>query len=356
MDAIHETELVGLLEALYAVERTDDEWLSGAVTALAELCGGEHHYIGFFYDASNVRDFKLYKPCARNVDPEIQASFELFRTLPNPDFVRATFRSLYIGSARRTAPTHLQPLLEQRRKAGWGDILNINGLDPSGIGCLLTIGGREPEFVLDANQAAVFRRIANHLGAAFRCRRKLAELDRGECSGARSTDVSRGAEAILDAQGRFVHARGAAESPSARERIKASVLAIDSIRAPKERSRGQQALQSWHPLTGARWTIVDRYEENGRRFIVARENQMDTVGLDLLTDRERQVVVHAALGLSTKQIAYTLGISEVTVRVLTARAARRLGVRTKKALLGHPALQSLGAAEAAPNGADGDTG
>jgi hypothetical protein len=60
---------------------------------------------------------------------------------------------------------------------GWGDILNINRLDPSGVGCLLTIGCREPLFALDPKSASFYRRIANHLGAAFRCRRKLAELE-----------------------------------------------------------------------------------------------------------------------------------------------------------------------------------
>jgi DNA-binding CsgD family transcriptional regulator len=64
-------------------------------------------------------------------------------------------------------------------------------------------------------------------------------------------------------------------------------------------------------------------------------------GFGRLTDRERQVVVHAALGLTNKEIAYTLGISDATVRVLVTRAAARLGVRTRKQLLAHPAMREL---------------
>jgi DNA-binding NarL/FixJ family response regulator len=205
---------------------------------------------------------------------------------------------------------------------------------------LLTIGCREPLFELDAKSSSFYRRIANHLGAAFRCRRKLAELESPTCD-VGSMCVSAGAEAILDVDWRFVHATGAAQTKTARERIRAAATAIDAARTQQRRTQGEQALDAWHPLTGACWSIVDRFEEQGRRYVVAQENQMSTPGFDLFTDRERQVVVHAALGLTNKQIAYTLGISDVTVRVLMARAAKRLGVRTRKGLLEHPAVDSL---------------
>jgi DNA-binding NarL/FixJ family response regulator len=328
-----ETGLVDLLEALYALEFDEQAWLAGAVAALSRLCGPEQHYIGFYYDASNVEDFKIWSPCAENAGPEILANFEMFRTLLNPDFVRATFRSLYVGSARRTAGGHLEPLLAERERMGWGDILNINGLDPSGVGCLLTVGGRDPEFALDAHEAGLYRRIAAHLSAAFRCRRKLSALD--------GRSVSAGAEAIVDTSWNVVHAEGAAQSSTARERIKSAAAAIDRARTKQRRTQGREALDAWHPLTSARWTLVDRFEENGRRYIVARENQVNAAGFDVLTDRERQVAVQAALGLTNKQIAYALGISDATVRVLMARAASRLGVHTRKDLLDHPALASL---------------
>jgi DNA-binding NarL/FixJ family response regulator len=101
-------------------------------------------------------------------------------------------------------------------------------------------------------------------------------------------------------------------------------------------------VEAWHPLTGARWTLIDSFENDGRRYVVARENQADVPGLGTFTDRERQVVVHAALGQTNKEIAYMLGITDSTVRVLVARAARRLGLRKRRDLLAHPMLKSLG--------------
>jgi DNA-binding CsgD family transcriptional regulator len=113
---------------------------------------------------------------------------------------------------------------------------------------------------------------------------------------------------------------------------------MDAARSKSKRHEGLRALDLWRPLNNARWTLVDSFEEGGRRYIVARENQAEARNFNDLTDRERQIVVHASLGMSNKQIAYALGISDATVRVLMARAAKRFGVRSRKELLAHPVM------------------
>ena len=52
-----------------------------------------------------------------------------------------------------------------------------------------------------------------------------------------------------------------------------------------------------------------------------------------LTEREHQIVALAVLGQHNKLIAYNLGISHSTVRVLMARAARKLGARSRDELI-----------------------
>ena len=76
-------------------------------------------------------------------------------------------------------------------------------------------------------------------------------------------------------------------------------------------------------------------------YVVARENQAAVGGLPGLTERERQVVAFLALGRSTKEIAYTLGISDSTTRVLLSRAAARMGVRTREELVRLVTRQAL---------------
>jgi DNA-binding CsgD family transcriptional regulator len=235
---------------------------------------------------------------------------------------------------------HVGPLLEERARVGWGDIFSVNGLDPSGIGCLVTIGTRKYEFSPTEDEMGVYARVAQHLATAFRCRRLLGLM---KTPNGDAPDPSRAvAEAILDADGRVVHAEGAATGKAARARLRSAAGAIAEIRK-NGRKAGRDALDVWHPLVGARWTLVDKFEENGRRYVVARENQARAACLDALTDRERQVVLQATLGFTNKEIAYALGVSASTVRVLMARAAARVGVRTRAELLSHPSLQKISA-------------
>jgi DNA-binding CsgD family transcriptional regulator len=329
--------VVGLLEALYALDLDDEDWLRQTLLALGNLWGAEHHYLGFFYDASNVRDFQVKNVIrAPTPAPELESSWRLFQSLTDPAFVHSTFRSLHVGSARRNAGTYLEPVLAERERNGWGDLFYLNGLDPSGVGCLIAVGSREPELKPPAAELEMLRRLATHLASAFRCRRRLAGAN-AVPPPLRSGDD---AEAVLEPGGRVVHAQGAA-SGAALEQLSAAAVRIEGVRSKRQRGHGLKALDAWHPLTSARWTLVDSFQEGGRRYIVARENQATSQVFGALTDRERQVVVHAALGMSNKQIAYALGVSDATVRVLMARAAGRVGVRTRKELLDHPVLSEL---------------
>ncbi|MES1208056.1 MAG: LuxR C-terminal-related transcriptional regulator, partial [Pseudomonadota bacterium] len=113
------------------------------------------------------------------------------------------------------------------------------------------------------------------------------------------------------------------------------LVATASAREQAKRA-SPEALARWHALTRARWTLVDSFERDGKRHIVARENQPSIRGLSQMTDRERQVVAHVALGLSVKETAYALGIAYSTVRVLLRRAALKLGVGSRAGLLAHP--------------------
>lgn len=334
MDALDETRLVDVLEALYALERNDEEWLTQVLRALKGVCGKGYRYVAVFYDASDVENFKIWNECRlQDGTRELPAIWSIFWSIAKPNFVSATLRSPLLGSARKDCFDYLNPLIAERDRNGHGDFFCLNALDPSGLGCLLTVGSPEQTLSLEPRDAALLKRIATHLSSAYRCRRRLAPAD-GLRTPARTVgSATAGAEAVLNPAGEVLHASGAACSTAARERIRVASTAIELARTSRGRSHGTQALAHWHPLADARWTLVDSFEENGRRFIVARENQQDASGLQALTDRERQVVIQASLGQTNKEIAYALGVSPNTVRVLMARAAARLGARGRKELL-----------------------
>jgi DNA-binding CsgD family transcriptional regulator len=82
-----------------------------------------------------------------------------------------------------------------------------------------------------------------------------------------------------------------------------------------------------------RWTLLEHFENDGKRFTLAVENRSAPPGVELLSQREREVVRCALAGLSNKEIAYELGLSSSTVRVLFSRARRKVGARTRDDLL-----------------------
>jgi DNA-binding CsgD family transcriptional regulator len=110
---------------------------------------------------------------------------------------------------------------------------------------------------------------------------------------------------------------------AARVRLAEAAKCIEAERGPAEvtslRGRGE-------------WTVIDRFEINGRAYVVAQQNDRPT-GLDALSPREREIVERAVRGDTQKVIAYDLGIAHSTVRVLLARSYRRLGVRSHAELV-----------------------
>lgn len=81
------------------------------------------------------------------------------------------------------------------------------------------------------------------------------------------------------------------------------------------------------------WQIVEEISLGSADYILLRRLPSRGNALDSLTVRERDVLRHACAGASNKEIAYELGISHSTVRVLLSRAGRKVGVRHRAHLL-----------------------
>jgi DNA-binding NarL/FixJ family response regulator len=164
--------------------------------------------------------------------------------------------------------------------------------------------------------------MARHLAAGNRLRRRLGPRVASD----------EDADAILSPGGRVEHAGPSARSADARAALRQAVLAMDRARGAERRTDPDGAVRRWRVLADARFTLVDRFESGGRRYLVARENRLDTPRLDRLTAREQQIVGLYRLGSDAKMIAYELGLADATVRVLLSRAARRLGLDNPRAL------------------------
>ncbi len=178
--------------------------------------------------------------------------------------------------------------------------------------------------LLHGSTATQCQRIAAHISAGFRLYCKLGAASR--------RDATAGAEAILESSGKVVHASGAATPRSTRDALRAAVRAEDRARGPLRRRAPDEAIEAWRGLVAGRWTLIDHFEGDGRRYFVVHRNDPEAPDPRALTLRERQIVGYVALGQSNKLIAYELGMSPSTVAVHLKRAATKLGVRSRAEL------------------------
>ena len=79
--------------------------------------------------------------------------------------------------------------------------------------------------------------------------------------------------------------------------------------------------------------MVDWFDTDGRRFVLALPNSPDVSDPRGLSDRESQVVAYAVLGQTNKMIAYRLGLSRSRVSMLLRAAMRKLDVQTRTQLV-----------------------
>ncbi|MFO0749726.1 MAG: LuxR C-terminal-related transcriptional regulator [Myxococcota bacterium] len=98
-----------------------------------------------------------------------------------------------------------------------------------------------------------------------------------------------------------------------------------------DRARARQGdeaatLELWSALVEGRWTIMDRFDADGRRFVIARRNAPELGRHLALTPEESAVARLRAMGQSSKLVAYTLGMSQPMVSRRLAGALTKLGM------------------------------
>jgi DNA-binding CsgD family transcriptional regulator len=158
-------------------------------------------------------------------------------------------------------------------------------------------------------------RYAAHIGTALRLRR--------------SPLVER---AFVRPDGVIDHAEGRAKEKSALEALRRRAIEIDRARTKLRRQDPEKALSLWKGLLDGEWSLIERFERDGRRYYVACENAPDGRGPRSLTKRERQVVELAARGYTNKLAAYSLGLAEASTSLYLTSALKKLGVRTRAEL------------------------
>ncbi len=208
------------------------------------------------------------------------------------------------------------------RHAMYPDSFNVIGTDARGIGAVLLANMPEPSNGgVPPRLAQVWNRLAAHIGAGHR----LMRVAQGQ-SGLEDAD------AIFEPNGKVAHAGQDLRDSLALKSLRSQVVDIDRVRG-RHRGDGPVATEVWRALHEGRYSLLDQFDRDGRRYYVARANEPPVDPLAKLTARETQVVKAAALGHSNKHIAYELGIGPSTVAVHLKAASAKLGVSSRLDLI-----------------------
>lgn len=319
------SDLVRVVEAAYALDApSTSDWLTRVADAARTELGFEDGVVAYTYDVRRDGWITPHDITLAAATPEIAA--DLLNPGAFPPTETAAVLHVHmtsgVGLATRISAAsgegsvgraYFQRVLSSR---GFADALTINAVDPTRNGCLFFVPvRREPKLV--PRLRARYAKLSAHMAAGFRLRRAIGSL----------TD-----EAIVEPNGKIAHADGEAKNGAARESLRDAVRALDRARGKLRKRDPEAALEAWRGLVSGRWSLVDRFDADGRHFIVAHPNAPDAPDPRALTPRERQVAGYVSLGQSNKTIAYELGISPSTVGVLVARVLRKLGLKSRASL------------------------
>lgn len=328
---------IPLIERAYAgLDLPRDEWLdslreeaerlfdgvAGSAQAFQIRIGGEHEIETLGLAAA---------------EPYRSAFLTMHRLAPTGIIERLYLRGP-VATVGNVLPRRASTLRGVMKATGVPDVVGTVGLDPSGRGVGLSWLRLRAEASLSRQVRHTLTRIAAHVASAARLR------ERG--TGALE-------DAVLAPDGRVVDAQRDARDAETRDALRAAAQRIDRARMRRAASEPSEAAEAWRALVDARWSLVERFESDGRRFLVARRNDPTTRALRALTERERKVVALTALGHPLKVAAYELGLSVSTVSLTLRQAMDKMGVPTRAALVELHGAVIRASDESAEDGAAG---
>jgi DNA-binding CsgD family transcriptional regulator len=308
---------IDLVEAAYDLDVGEAEWLAAIAKQAARSIDDGNGVIAHVAESATMKVSMWHDTLGRGEDFAWRLAEVTERAGPKVHELVASKHAMLVAGREQFGAT-----AESWRK--WQEVMGTIGIADfvcffahTGSGSLVVVWNPSLEVVkttAGANKSWV--RIAAHVGAACRLRHALRA--------ANQTVMERG-EAVLDPAGRVQHAAG--DAKTARDSLRDAVKAMERARGPMRRADSDGALAMWRGLVDGRWTLVDHFDTDGKRFLVAVENQPAVRDPRALTPREGSALELARGGAAPKDIAYALGVSPSNARALLASGMRTLGVR-----------------------------
>jgi DNA-binding CsgD family transcriptional regulator len=315
-------DVLSIIEAGYAESADADEWLDGALAAMhAQLDQGG----GVLARRFHVQPTSLWQGATRaiGVAPEDVAATDRaaawLTDLP-PLEAMAVARQMFPLAPVAARLSHLiGPAMMTHLVTNFSrpvtDSLGVIAADPSGHGCVF-FRIEDKARPVSRRATDLWERTAAHLVTGYR----LARERHGKT------------EAVLDPGGKVLHRENDVTRDDA-STLSDAAKGIDRARGRLRRVDPERALALWKGLVSGRWSLVDHFDSDGRRFVVAKRNAITSHAWSALTEREGQILAYLAEGQAPKLIAYQLGLSTTTVSADLSRIMRKLSVGSRFELI-----------------------
>lgn len=320
MRTITTTTALAAVEAAYSFEGDDRTWLASLLKIVApDLDAG----LGMYASTGTVRDGHLIPAppmAAFGLSAELAAlALRLHPAIPCPILDAFAPRAVVCGGLDEAWPKKLRAATLYRDGMAAGgvvDALVLFAQDGEGTAVKIVVPSKEP-VVTHPRTRAAWGRVALHLVTALRLRR-------------RSRDADVQALAVMSPGGQMVEVAAELGSATA-SKLARAVRAAEKARAMRDDPDG--ALSLWVGLLSGKYSVVDRWEDDGRRYVVVYRNDPKNPDPRALGASERHVSELVALGASLKEAAYALGITTDAAQKSLANALRKLGLARSSELV-----------------------
>jgi len=323
---------IDIVEASYDLELDNSYWLPNLLETGAPILDFGLGFAGGLW-AGQAPDGQplIAQWCAAPGCADLLRRYTLAAQAAGPELVAQTAQANagsldVLSDSKDTWPRVYRALTEN---IGCKDMLTLFASDPDLHGATISIPS--PTIIeLSAQGRRHWQMLGIHITAGHRLRRNLIDIN---VEGVPATEMPLDAEALVDPT-KFVvsQAAGDARGRKASELIRQAALRVDRARGKLRKTDPESALELWQGLVCGRWSLVDWFDTDGRRFVLAKPNAPKIIDPRGLTEREAQVATYAARGESGKLISYRLGLSPARVSTLLTSAMHKLGVKNRAEL------------------------
>ncbi len=334
-------DVISVVEAAYDLHCTDEAWLQACCEGIQGLIAAENglcaYHIDFTARGLHIGDVVESADASEELAARVETQIgDVLRKAQQPGagFLVRTRAALFekiLWTGIREPSTLL--FASERRTIGprWMHDLGTSAVDQftlisthvDGHGATAFVGSLLSRRTLRSAERAMYAQVHAHIQAGLRLRRSL-----GAAPPLAVEAPPRGA--VLDSDGTVVHAEGRAKERL--EALREGARRMGTARS-RAKGRGAEALDIWKGLIDGTWSLVEHFDTDGRRYVLAHANPHQVRDPRGLTNMETRVVALAIRGYADKLIAYHLGIASSTVATHLASAMRKLGVRRRTDLV-----------------------